>query len=92
MFMQSRFLPEGVGPTADVLHRVVSGIFRDFSCCMAAIFDNLLVLAKDYTDCFNKLKLGISRCQERNVKLKMAKSFIVATKALYFYYESGFYW
>ena len=85
--VQPKFLPEGVGPASGILQQVVSGIFRDYETWMVVIFDNLLVLATDYQDCFKKLQLVINRCDERNVKLKMSKSFIGVTKALFFGYE-----
>ena len=46
--VQPRFLPEGVGPASGILQKVASSIFRDFESWMVVIFDNLLVLAKDY--------------------------------------------
>ena len=39
---------------------------------IAVIFDNLLVMAHDYLDLYDKLVKVVTRCDEKNVKLKMA--------------------
>jgi len=51
------------------------------------IFDNFLILADDYQDAYNKLKLVMERCAEFGVVLKMKKSFIGVDKVSFFGYE-----
>ena len=62
-------------------------IFKDYEAWMIVIFDNILVLAHSVQDCWEKTKLVIERCHQRNVKLKMSKSFICVKKVLFFGYE-----
>ena len=71
---QPKFLPEGVAPASAVLMSVMSQIFADYHEWMIVIFDNILVLALNYDDAFDKLVKVISRCKERNVVLKLSKS------------------
>ena len=47
----------------------------------------MLVLADDYDDAYNKLKLVLDRAHERGVVLKMAKSWLGHTNANFFGYE-----
>lgn len=80
------FLPEGVGPASGILQRIVMNIFSDFDEWTIAIFDNLLVLAHDYADACRKLEIILNRAAERNVVLKMAKSWIGFSHATFFGY------
>ena len=41
----------------------------------------------EHQDCFEKLQLVVTRCNERNVRLKMSKPFIGVTMAIFFGYE-----
>ena len=62
-------------------------VFGDFKYWMIVIFDNLLVLATDYQDLYEKLVEVIDRCHERHVILKMEKSWIGVRSASFFGYE-----
>ena len=81
-----KFLPEGVGPASGVLQSVVANCFSDFTDWTIAIFDNLLVLATDYQDAYQKLELILDRCLERNIFLKFTKSWIGFDHANFFGY------
>ena len=83
---QPRFMPEGVSPASGHLQRVVSEIFHDFSDWMVVIFDNLLVLAHDHQDLYNKTKKVLQRCNDRNVFLKFSKSHFGVTSCEFFGY------
>ena len=84
---QPIFLPEGVGPASGILQQRMVEIFKDFDEWIIVIFDNILVLAHTLEECWERTKLVIRRCYERNVKLKMSKTFIGVTKVLFFGYE-----
>ena len=82
-----KFMPEGIAPATFVLQETVSSIFRDFDDWTIAIFDNLLVLAHDYDDAYQKLDRIIDRCIERNMYLKFAKSWLGFDKVHFFGYD-----
>ena len=81
------FMPEGVAPASIVLQDVMREIFLDYSEWAVIIFDNILLLALDYEDAFKKLDLFLGRCLERNIVLKMAKSFLGFTEVKFFGYN-----
>ena len=62
-------------------------VFGDFKDWMIVIVDNMLVLATDYQDLYEKLVKVIDRCHERHVILKMEKSWIGVRSASFFGYE-----
>ena len=74
--VQPMFMPEGVTPASGILQAAISTIFSDFDEWTIRIFDNMLILAHDYADAFEKLKKVIARCKERNVVLKFSKTWI----------------
>ena len=53
---------------------IMYDIFVDYMEWMIVIFDNMLVLANDYDDAFQKLVKVIERCKEKNIILKLSKS------------------
>jgi hypothetical protein len=71
---EPKFLPEGVAPASAVLMYVMTGIFADMMEFLIVIFDNILVLATDYDDSYEKLEKVLTRCKEKNVFLKLSKS------------------
>jgi hypothetical protein len=81
------FMTEGVSPASGVLMTVMREIFIDFNEWMIVIHDNLLVCAHDYDDAYRKLQLVIDRAYERNVVLKMAKSWLGVKKVRFFGYD-----
>jgi hypothetical protein len=80
-------MPEGVSPASGVLMTVMREIFIDFNEWMIVIYNNLLVCAHDYDDAYRKLQLVIDRAYERNVVLKMAKSWLGVKKVRFFVYD-----
>ena len=74
------FLPEGVNPASMALMQVMYNMFVDFYEWTIVIFDNILVLANDYEDCFEKMQKVLKRCADRNVKLKLSKCTFGCTK------------
>ena len=83
------FMPEGVGPASFILQQVMDTVFSDFKDWMVVIFDNILILAHDYRDAFEKLKLCVARCYEYNVILKLKKSWFGVTEVTFFGYKVG---
>ena len=79
-------LPEGVNPASMALMKIMYDMFVDYYEWTIVIFDNILVLATDYEDCFQKMKLVIQRCAERNVKLKLSKCTFGCRKVEFFGY------
>ena len=79
------FLPEGVAPATSLLQETVKNIFGDFAEWCIAIFDNMLILANDYQDAYNKLDMFLDRCIEKNVILKFAKSWLGFRKVKKFF-------
>jgi hypothetical protein len=84
--VQPLFMPEGIGPASGVLQKVVSEIFAPFEEWTVVIFDNILVLAHDYKDGYEKLEKILDRCIERNVYLKFSKTWLGFDHANFFGY------
>ena len=83
---QPLFMPEGVSPATGHLQNQAASIFSDFDEWIIPIFDNLLVLAYDYTDLYGKLERVFDRCIERNLFLKFSKSYFGFSEAKFFGY------
>ena len=81
-----KFMPEGIAPATGILQEVVRDLFSDFSDWAIVIFDNMLILAEDATDAYKKFEMIIDRCIERNVKLKMPKSWLGFREVNFFGY------
>jgi hypothetical protein len=80
------FMPEGIGPASGILQAIVAQLFADFSDFVIAIFDNLLVLCDSYPDAYSKMDRILDRCIERNVFLKLSKSYLGFRTAKFFGY------
>jgi hypothetical protein len=83
---EPKFMPEGIAPATGILQETVKNIFADFEEWAIVIFDNMLILCTDPDDAFRKFKLVIERCIERNLVLKMAKSWLGFRKVEFFGY------
>ena len=81
-----KFLPEGVGPGSGVLQEYVRKMFSDFEWAVV-IFDNILILATDPQDGYQKLETFLDRCIKHNVKLKFSKSWIGFKEVNFFGYH-----
>jgi hypothetical protein len=77
------FMPEGIGPASGILQALISEIFSDLD-WVIAIFDNLLALAHDYDDACKKVEIILDRCIERNIYLKLPKTWLGFTEAKFF--------
>jgi hypothetical protein len=62
-------------------------IFEDFLDWMIVIIDNLLILAHDYHDLYDKIVLVVRRCIKHNVFLKFEKSFLGVKSVKFFGFE-----
>jgi hypothetical protein len=83
---QPRFMPEGVAPASILLQDVMREIFSDFHEWAVIIFDNILLLAHNYQDAYDKLERFLQRCKERNIVLKLSKSFFGFSEVKFFGY------
>jgi hypothetical protein len=61
------FMPEGIGPASGILQKHMASIFSDFLDWAVILFDNMLLLAHDHRDAYDKLNKFLDRCRERNV-------------------------
>ncbi len=80
------FMPEGIPPASGILQKTMKEIFADFDEWTIVIFDNLLVLAHDYTDACRKAELILDRCIQRNLFLKFAKTWLGFQEVTFFGY------
>jgi hypothetical protein len=80
------FMPEGISPGNATLQETIRDLFSDFSEWAIMIFDNLLILANDPKDLYDKIEKIIDRAAERNVKLKMPKSWLGFEEVNFFGY------
>ena len=83
---QPRFMPEGIGPATGVLQETVNALFSDLPWAIV-IFDNILLLATDYQEAYERLKIFIERCIQHNVILKFAKSWLGFGEVKFFGYR-----
>jgi hypothetical protein len=81
------FLPEGVSPASGMLQTYMYQIFKDFEEWTIVIFDNILILAHDYQDAYEKFVKFVDRCCERGVVLKFAKSWLGFQQVKFFGYK-----
>jgi len=81
------FMPEGVSSAPAFLQDVVRKIFHDFPDWLIYIFDNILILANTYEELYERIEMVFDRCIERNVYLKISKSFIGFTEVKFFGYK-----
>ena len=83
---QPKFMPEGIGPGSAVLQETVRTLFSHFSWAIV-IFDNILILAEDFQQAYERFEMFLDKCIEHNVVLKFAKSWIGFSKVSFFGYE-----
>ena len=84
---QSPFMQEGIPIASFRFQQVMITIFEDFLEWMIVIIDNLLILAHDYADLYNKIVLVVRRCIKHNVFLKFEKSFLGVKSVKFFGFE-----
>jgi len=73
---QSPFMQEGIPIASFRFHQTMITIFEDFLDWMIVIIDNLLILAHDHHDLYEKIVLVVRRCIKHNIFLKFEKSFL----------------
>lgn len=82
-----KFMPEGVSPATFVLQEAVTKIFAGFEEWSITLFDNILILAHDYADAYQKLETVLDRCREYNLYLKFSKTWLGFKKVHFFGYD-----
>jgi len=65
---------------------VVYAIEKDFLDWMIVIIDNLLILAHDYHDLYDKIVLVVRRSIKHNLFLKFEKSFLSVKSDKFFWF------
>ena len=83
---QPLYVPEGIGPGSGKLQQTIMELFGDFDWAIC-LFDNVLILAKDYDDAYRKLDLFLDRCIEHSVVLKFAKTWLGKREVHFFGYN-----
>ena len=87
---QPLFMPEGVPPASGILQKHMEEIFAGFEDWTIVIFDNLLVLANSYQDCYEKTQKILERCNERNLVLKFSKTWLGFDSVEFFGYKCSY--
>jgi hypothetical protein len=87
--VEPKFLPEGVGPASFILQKYMADIFKEVieEGWVILIFDNLLILAMDYQDAFDKLNKVLDICIHFNIYLKFAKTWLGFKEVSFFGYQ-----
>lgn len=67
------FMPEGISPATGVLQWYIDKIFAQFD-WIIVLFDNIVVMAHDYIDLYNKIDEFFDICIKNNIYLKLSKS------------------
>ena len=62
-------------------------IFSDFAEWSIVLFDNILLLADDYQDAYEKLEKFLDRCIAKNIILKFSKTWIGNSTVNFFGYQ-----
>jgi hypothetical protein len=84
--IRSLFMPEGISSASGILNSIMTDIFEPESKYTIVIFDNFLVIAQSYRDCYEKLVRFLTICAKRNAILDMAKFKIGYSEATFFGY------
>ena len=82
-----KFMPEGISVATGYLQMGMMKMFSDFSEWLIVIFDNILLLAEDQKDFMEKFKKFLKRCEEHNVYLKYAKTWLGFEDVKFFGYK-----
>lgn len=83
---EPKFMPEGISPASLILMKTMLQIFHDYLDWLIVIHDNVLLLALNYQDAFEKLKILLKRCKKVNLYLKLSKSNFGVTSVEFFGY------
>lgn len=82
-----KFMPEGIPPASGELQKAMDIIFEPIKEYSIVVFDNLLVLATDYQDAYNKCKTVFDICKKHNLYLKFSKSWLGFKQVKFFGYQ-----
>jgi hypothetical protein len=82
---EPKFMPEGIGPGSGILQETVKKIFADLPWAIL-IFDNILIMAHNYQDLYEKFEIFLDRCIQHNVALKFSKSWLGVKEVKFFGY------
>ncbi len=80
------FLPEGIPPASGELQKYMDIIFEPIKDYAIVIFDNLLVLATDFQDAYNKVNTVFDLCLKHNLFLKFSKTWLGFPEVKFFGY------
>ena len=84
--IEPNFMPEGISVGSGELQTMVKEIFGDFEDWSIVMFDNILLLAEDWDDAYNKVEKFLKRCEEFNIHLKFTKTFLGFDSVKFFGY------
>jgi hypothetical protein len=81
------FMPEGIKTATGTLQSIVNDVFTNCMEWVIAIFDNILCLCTDYDDAYDKCVHLCELCIERNLYLKMEKTWLGVSEVKFFGYR-----
>ena len=84
--LRPRFLPEGVAPASAILQTKMMELFKGFDDWLLVIFDNCVIGGNSMDELMDRYELFIARCQEKNIFLKLSKSYFGVTEVYFFGY------
>ena len=84
--LRPKFLPEGVAPASAILQTKMMELFSGFDEWLLVIFDNCVIGGNDMDELMDRYELFIARCQEKNIFLKLSKSYFGVTEVFFFGY------
>ena len=84
--LRPKFLPEGVAPASAILQTKMMELFSGFDEWLLVIFDNCVIGADNMDELMDRYELFIARCQEKNIFLKLSKSYFGVTEVHFFGY------
>ena len=88
--IRPKFLPEGVKIASGCLQDAVREVFKDCLDWMIVIFDNFLILANTEEEAVERLEIVLNICKERNVVLKLGKTWIGFETVKFFGYKISY--
>ena len=81
------FMPEGVKIASGWLQKMMMEVFKECEDWTVVIFDNLLVLANTEEEAVDRLIKILSICKERNIILKLSKTWLGFESVKFFGYK-----
>lgn len=81
-----KYMLEGTTPASGILHSTMVQMFREAEDWSIVLHDNILLMAYDYQDAYQKFTIFIAICKKRNLKLKFEKSWLGVHEVNFFGY------